>query len=109
MKLLVSSSAALWIIKRHFVVDLESSCRVDPCEFAAESGETWKLFRLDNNQTARGKTQAGSFMSCERTRKDPALEMRQKTLLQTSVVTVARSNMATNTQAYGWGADLFTC
>lgn len=52
MKLSVSSSAALWIIKRHVVVDLESSCRVDPCEFAADSGRIWKLYWLDDNQTA---------------------------------------------------------
>lgn len=59
MKLSVSSSAALWIIKRHVVVDLESSCRVDPCEFAADSGVgLGTSFWLDDNQTARGKTQA---------------------------------------------------
>ncbi|KAK9538398.1 hypothetical protein VZT92_003569 [Zoarces viviparus] len=37
---LVSSSAALWIIKRHVAVDLESSWRAGPCESAADSGET---------------------------------------------------------------------
>lgn len=39
------------IIKRHVAVDLDSSCRVDPCDSAADSGETWKLFlvgRLSN-------------------------------------------------------------
>lgn len=59
MQLCVSSSAARWIIKRHVLVDLESSCGVDPCELAADFGETWNLRRLDRNQTARGeKTQA---------------------------------------------------
>lgn len=40
MNLSVTSSAALWIIKRHVVVDLDNSCRVDPCDFAADLGET---------------------------------------------------------------------
>lgn len=44
-------------------MDLESSCRVDTCEFAADSGETWNLFWLEDNQTARGKTQVRCFMS----------------------------------------------
>lgn len=72
MQLCVSSSAARWIIKRHVLVDLESSCGVDPCELAADFGETWNLRRLDRNQTARGeKTQADSFMRRERTRNGP--------------------------------------
>lgn len=35
-------------------MDLESSCRAEPCELAADSGETWNLAWLDDDQTATG-------------------------------------------------------
>lgn len=84
-----SPSAAWWIIKRHVAVDLESSCRVDTCEFAADSGETWNLFWLEDNQTARGKTQVRCFMSWEQeTALGRALQTGQKAEPQRGVTVV---------------------
>lgn len=72
----VTSSAALWIIKRHVVVDLDHSCRVDLCDCAAD----WEKLRsswLDGNQTSRRKNTG-------RTTQDPELEggQRQETKCQ---------------------------
>lgn len=59
------------------------------------------FFWLDDNQTARGKTQAGREQG-----KGPALETRRKAALQRRGVTAKASYMAINTQANGRDANL---